>query len=155
MAVRTLAPASKSLRVGLLVAGLAGLATGLVAWYQVNQERRIDEDDMYRRAHALAHQVSPTVRRSLLQPDPAIAAESLAADLGGYRRCLGFAVFLPDRRLFAAGQAASEFVPDLNGPVAAALTRNAEVAEMMRAPDVYLHVLAFPLPNPDGSPRAV
>jgi trehalose 6-phosphate synthase len=155
MHVQSLAPASKSLRIGLLVAGLAGLATGLVAWVQVEQERRIDQDDMARRAHALAHQVSSSVLRNLAQPDPSIAAESLAADLGGYRRLLGFAVFLPGGRLFAAGEGASEFVPELRGPVAEALTRNAEVTANVRAPDAYLHVLAFPLPNPDGSPRAV
>jgi trehalose 6-phosphate synthase len=155
MAVRTLAPASKSLRIGLLVAGLTGLVTALVAWYQVNQERRIDEDDMARRAHALAHQVSGTVLRSLAAPDPAVAAESLAADLGGYRRLLGFAVFLPDRRLFAAGQGASEFVPELRGPVDEALRDRAEVTEIIHAPDGYLHILAMPMPNADGSPRAV
>jgi trehalose 6-phosphate synthase len=131
------------------------LLTGLVAWYQVNQERRIDEDDMYRRAHALAHQVSGTVRRSLSQPDPGVAAASLAADLGGYRRLIGFAVFLPDGRLFAAGQGASEYVPELKGVVADASSRNAEVASMMRVPDANLYVLAFPLPDADGSPRAV
>ena len=155
MDIRTITSASKSLRIGLLVAGLAGLAIGLVAWVQVEQERRIDEDDMSRRAHVLAHQVSGTVLRALSQPDPAVAAESLGVDLGGYRRLIGFAVFLPDRRLFAAGEAASEFVAELRGPVARVLTHNAEVTETVRAPDAYLHILAYPLPNPDGSARAV
>ena len=155
MAVRTLTPASRSLRIALLVAGLAGLATGLVAWVQVEHERRIDEDDMYRRAHALAHQVGGSVRRSLAHSDPAVAAESLSADLGGYRRLIGFAVFLPDRRLYAAGEGASEFAGELDGPVSRALDRNAEVTETIRAPDAYLHILATPLAKPDGSPAAV
>src|SRR5687767_6603460 len=155
MAVRTLAPASKSLRIGLLVAGLAGLATGLVAWYQVEHERRIDEDDMYRRAHALAHQVSGAVLRSLSQSDPAVAAESLAADLGGYRRLLGFAVFRPDGSLFAAGEDAREFVADLKPPVEQAIHGRREVSQTIRAPDVFLHILALPLDARDGSLRAV
>lgn len=40
-----------------------GLTTAVVSWYQVGQERRIDEDDMYRRAHALAHQVERSTDR--------------------------------------------------------------------------------------------
>jgi trehalose 6-phosphate synthase len=155
MAVRTLTPASRSLRIALLVAGLAGLATGVVAWVQVEQERRIDDDDMHRRAHALAHQVSGAVRRSLEQPDPALAAESLSADLGGYRRLIGFAVFLPDRRVYAAGEGAAEFLGELGGPVSRALGRNTEVTETFRAPDAYLHILASPIAKPDGSPAAV
>src|SRR5688572_11388570 len=109
MQARSLGPASKSLRMGLLIAGLVGVASGLVAWYQVEQERRIDEDDMYRRAHALAHQISGAVNKSLSNPD-AVAAESLAAELGGYRRLIGFSVFRADGSLYAAGKGAAEYL---------------------------------------------
>ena len=49
---------------------------------QVDQERRIDDEDMYRRAHTLAHQVSGAVHRSLSQEDAAVAAyhQAIAAD---------------------------------------------------------------------------
>ena len=154
-AVRTLTPASRSLRVGLLVAGLIGLATGLVAWFQVEHERRIDQEDMDRRAHALAHQVSAAVLRSLEQPDPAVAAQSLALDLGGYRRLIGFAVFRPDGKLYAAGEAAAEFAAELRGPVRESLEEHREVSRTVRAPDLYLHLLAVPLPGPEGATRAV
>jgi hypothetical protein len=142
--VRSLGPASKSLRIGLLVAGLVGLATGVVAWVQVEQERRIDLDDMDRRAHALAHPILGTVQKALANPDP-VAAESLSAELGGYRRLIGYAVFRPDGSLFAAGESAAEYAPELKRPVARAAAGGDEVAEMIRAPDGFLHVLAFPL----------
>jgi trehalose 6-phosphate synthase len=152
MKERAAGRASKSLRMGLLIAGLVGLASGVLAWYQVEQERRIDEDDMHRRALALAHQVKGVVLKSLANPDP-VAAESLAAELGGYRRLIGFCVFRPDSTLYAAGKGAAEYLAEVWRPVNEALQAEAEVTRMVRAPDGFVHILAEPLRGSDGSLR--
>ncbi len=48
---------SKSLRTGVLIAGAFGIVTGAMAWFQAQNERRIDTEDVDRRARALAHQL--------------------------------------------------------------------------------------------------
>lgn len=91
--MRSLAQTTKSLHMGLLIAGVVGLATGAIAWYQVQRERRIDLEDVDRRAHILAYQISDEARDALARPD-ADVAKALGAKLEGHRRLIGFAVYL-------------------------------------------------------------
>ena len=59
-----------SLRMGLLIAALAGILVGGLAWIQVHRERLGDLEEMDRRAHAIAHQMANPVRTALQLPDP-------------------------------------------------------------------------------------
>ena len=81
MAMKSLGPASKGVRIGVLVAVVVGLASSLVAWSQYQRERRIDEDDLNRRAHVLAHQRAEPIRKTLTFP-AAEAGLALKTELG-------------------------------------------------------------------------
>ncbi|HJW81050.1 MAG TPA: hypothetical protein VJ396_02305, partial [Acidiferrobacterales bacterium] len=94
---------TRSLRLGLLIAAIIGLVTGLFAWQQVDSERKIDLEDVTRRAHVLAQQLSERTSQALTLPD-APARQALRPRLEGYQRLLGYAVFRADGRLLAAGK---------------------------------------------------
>jgi trehalose 6-phosphate synthase len=152
--MKSLAQATKSLRMGLLIAGVVGLATGAMAWYQVQRERCIDLEDVDRRAHVLAHQVSDSVRDALGRQDRDVA-NALSTRLEGYRRLIGFAVYRPDGRLVASGKAVLEFSDSLKAPVAKALRGEPEVIETIRSHGSYVHIWASRLMEPDGSVKGV
>ena len=82
MSFYPLSPITKPLRMGLLIAGLAGLLTAAMAWVHVARERRIDLEDIDRRAHVLLYQLAPAVREVLAQPDQD-AATALAPQVEG------------------------------------------------------------------------
>jgi trehalose 6-phosphate synthase len=150
MALTKLGGISKGVRIGLLVAGIIGLVTCAMAWLQVQQERRIDEEDLDRRVHMLAHQMSEKARNALQLPD-ADARQALGNELQGYRRLIGFAAYRPDGSLLAAGKGISEFAEDLKEPVNQAIRSGGEVVERIRAPGGAVHLLAFPLRRDNGS----
>jgi trehalose 6-phosphate synthase len=154
MALRTLAGVSKGLRIGLLIAGIVGLATGAMAWLQVEQERRIDEEDMERRSHVLAHQLARDVQEALALPD-AEARVALVDELQGYRRLIGFAVVRSDGRMLAMGKGVTEFIDELQRPVERALRDNTEVSEKVRSHDSFVHVLANPVRDASGTVKGV
>ncbi len=144
----------RGLRLGLLIVGVVGLATGAMAWLQVQRERRIDLDDMGRRAAVLAHQVSDRVRDALARPDPEAAAV-LGPRLEGHRRLLGFAVFRPDGRMVASAQAVAEHAGALEAVVAEALRGGEEVLETARSDGASVHIWADRLEDADGTLRGV
>ena len=83
---------TRSLRLGLLIAAIIGLVTGLFAWHQVDSERKIDLEDVTRRAHVLAQQLSERASYALTQPDAqarqAEAAERARAPSNNFRRAM-------------------------------------------------------------------
>jgi trehalose 6-phosphate synthase len=137
------------MRIGLLIAGVIGLATAAMAWLQVEHERRIDEEDLERRAHALAHQISSVVQEALVLHDPE-AKKALANDLEGYRRLIGFAVFRADGRLLTSGKGVTEFISVVEPSVTQALEGKHDVVTKMRTHDLSTHLLAHPLRESSG-----
>jgi trehalose 6-phosphate synthase len=135
---------SRSLRLGVLTAATIGLAAGLFAWRQVRSERAIDLDDVTRRAHALAQQISAQVVGALAEPDD-VARERLEPRLAGYRRLLGYAVFRADGSLLAAGKAVAEVSERLSSVARAALVSGEQASEVTRWTGLRLHLLADPL----------
>ncbi|MFH0341760.1 MAG: trehalose-6-phosphate synthase [Chromatiales bacterium] len=150
--MKALSQVSKSLRVGILIAGIIGLATGLLAWYQVQHEREIDLEDINRRAHALAHQLSFTVREALAKPDKE-ARRALASRVEAYGRLIGFAIYREDGKPVASAKGASDYTDILDGLVKQALVSNAEITEVVRSHGPPIHVLAAPVT--DGSASGI
>ncbi|MFO0974171.1 MAG: trehalose-6-phosphate synthase [Phycisphaerae bacterium] len=141
-------------RIGLLVAAVVGLATGTMAWFQVERERRIDEEDLDRRAHAIAHQMSWSAQQVLALPDSE-AAKAIEERLGGYRRVLGFAIYRPDGRPVATGAGVSEFSAEIQPCVARALEQKSDASEIIRSRDAVVHVLAYVLNDANNPARGV
>lgn len=130
MPLRSLAQTSKSLRIAVLIAGLCGVAIGLMAWHQVNRERQADLEDLNRRAGVLVHRLSPSVLNALKQPDTNIQA-ALGPRLEGYRHLIGFAIYRLNGRLVASTKTVPEFDQALRGPVTRVLRGEVEVVEML------------------------
>ncbi|HWL95455.1 MAG TPA: trehalose-6-phosphate synthase [Phycisphaerae bacterium] len=137
-------------RIALLIAGVVGLATGVLGWVQVQRERAIDEEDLDRRAHAFAHQMAWFVRNALAQPDADVAS-SLGDRMDGHRRVIGFAVFRPDGRMVASGEGVSEFSEELRPRVLQALETGEQAVEAVRLSDSLIHVLVRCIKDADGS----
>lgn len=137
-------------RIGLLVAGIVGLALGVLAWVQVQRERAIDEEDLDRRAHALAYQMNWIARQALTLPDADVTA-ILGDRLNGHRRVIGSALFRPDGRMIASGEGISEFDTEIKPRVDRALRNNTEVAEAVRLHDSSVHILASCVSDEKGN----
>ncbi len=137
---------SRSLRLGLLIAAIIGLVTGLFAWQQVNSEHKIDLEDVTRRAHVLAQQLSQRAVQALILPD-AQARQILLPRLEGYQRLLGYAVFRADGRLLAAGKTVSEFSDKLGDAARKTLQSGKETTQLLRVAGMRVHVLMLPLPG--------
>jgi trehalose 6-phosphate synthase len=141
---------TRSLRLGLLIAAVIGLVTGLFAWHQLDNERKIDLEDVTRRAHVLAQQLSDRAAHALALPD-AQARQALLPRLEGYQRLLGYAVFRADGRLLAAGKAVTEFSDKLNGATREALQSGKEVTLLLHVTGMRVHVLVQPLPGTESA----
>jgi trehalose 6-phosphate synthase len=140
---------SRGLWLGLLIAGIVGGATLLVACWQMYRERLIDLEDQERRAHLLAHQIEDRVLPAVSQPHTEAVAV-LAPLLEGYRKMLGFAVYLPDGRQLAAGKDVGEWGRELQPAVTQVLAGKAEAVELARGSDLALHILARRLIDDEG-----
>src|SRR5688572_7957812 len=92
----------------LVVSGMIALATFMLAWFHVEEERANGLNDLDRRAHALNHRMLVPVRRAMQGSDADVAA-TLQDRLDGHRRLIGFAVFRSDGRLIASAKALTEF----------------------------------------------
>lgn len=145
---------SRSIRMAAFIAGVIGVFTGVMAWYQVERERKIDLEDVERRAHAIAHQLSFTIPEALARPDAEVS-ELLGARLEGYRRLIGCAVYRPDGRLIASAKAATEFAESLEGPVRTVLGGQPEVIEIVESMGPSVHIFAMRLPDKNGEPLGV
>ena len=137
---------ARSLRLGLLIAAVIGVVTGLLAWRQVQTERAGDLEDVTRRAHALAEQMADRALDSLTLPG-AQARAALAPHLEGSGRLLGYAVFRADGRLVAAGKTVSDFATRLAPAAREAARTHGDVVVLTRAGGMRLHVLAKPFPD--------
>lgn len=137
---------SRSLRLGLLIAAIIGVVTGLFAWQQVQNERANDLEDVTRRAHVLAQQLSNRALYSLSLPD-AEARSALLPRLDGYQRLLGYALFRADGGLVAAGKSVTEFSAKLEHAAGEAARTRTDITELLRASGMSIHVLAQPLPE--------
>jgi trehalose-6-phosphate synthase len=103
-----LVQASRSMRAGIVIAGVVGIIATLFAWRQTHYERAIDTEDIDRRARALAHVLSYTVHDALKGPPGEVAAQ-LGRRLDGYSRLMGCAVFGPEGQVLAAGSQLKEY----------------------------------------------
>jgi len=150
MNLKPIRRASLGLRIGLLIACILSLAFGVMIWFQVGAERRIDHEDLNRRSHVLAHQMSSSTIESLALSD-AEFRKARIQDLNGHSRLLGFAVYRPDGRLVAAGKGVADFGDEMRSPVKHAFQSDREVVEIIQVPDSQIHILAFPLRDTDGT----
>jgi trehalose 6-phosphate synthase len=137
---------TRSLRLGIFIAAIIGITTGLFAWHQVRSERTIDLDDVTRREHVLAQQLSDRVVQALALPDTQ-AREVLRPRLEGYQRLLGYAVFRADGQLLVAGKTVAEFSDKLDNAAREALRSGKEVTQLIRAAGMRINVFAQTLPE--------
>ncbi len=139
----------RSVRFGLVVAFLAALGTGAIVWYQVHEEFRTSVEDLDRRAGVLIHRNTPAARIALALPDDQVRAR-MGDRLDGHSRLLGFALFRPDGRLVAAGQAVADLEPII-APVVARLGQGqSESQEVARSDAGTTHILASAITGDDG-----
>lgn len=141
-------PLARSLRLGMFIAAVLGTVTGLFAWHQVQNERRIDIEDVTGRAYALAQQLSPRVVSAIGMRDDDARA-SLEGRLEGSRRLLGYAVFRADGSLLSGGMALAEFQGEAQLTALAAVSAGRETVRVTRSAGTRVHILAEPLPT-DG-----
>jgi alpha,alpha-trehalose-phosphate synthase [UDP-forming] len=139
---------------GFLIAGVVGLATVGVAWFQWQTEGRIDRDDLDRRARSLAHQIKENVQDALSHPDDQ-AAKLLASQVEGHSRLIGYAVFRPDGHKVAAGKGITEYLDEIQPIAAQALSERPEVIQTIRSYETVVHALAIRLLDDTGGPRGV
>lgn len=152
--VKPLPKFSRSLRVAVLVAGVIGVVTGVMAWFQVERERQIDLEDIDRRAHAIAHQLSFAIGDALELADEDVA-RVLGSRLEGYRRLIGCAVYRPQGQVVASSKAATEFADVLKVPVGAVLEGVDEAVEMSESHGPSVHILAVRLFNEEGNTQGI
>ncbi len=143
-----------SLRMGLLIAALAGILVGALAWIQVHRERLGDLEEMDRRAHAIAHQMANPVRTALQLPDPEAEA-ALGSALEGYRRLTGLALYRPAGRLIASGKEVFDFVGAIQPIVNQAVKSSQDVIRTQYTADAHIHLLASLVRPPQGQPEGV
>ena len=139
----------RSVRFGLVVAFLAALGTGAVVWYQVHEEFRTSVEDLDRRAGVLIHRNTPAARIALALPDDQVGV-AMGDRLDGHSRLLGFALFRPDGRLVAAGQAVADLEPILAPVVARLGPGQPESQEVARNDAGTTHILASAITGEDG-----
>ena len=154
MSFRTIGPSWKGLRIGLVIAGIVGGIAAVFAWFQIQQESRIDQEDLNRRAVVLAHRVSDTVLTALGHSD-AEAKKMLSGELEGYGRLKGFAVYRSNGRLVAASKGLAEFLPELESPITQALRSSTEVTQTTQTFEEFVHVMAVPVLDSEGSLKGV
>ncbi|MBS0197244.1 MAG: trehalose-6-phosphate synthase [Planctomycetes bacterium] len=140
----------RSVRLGMTIALLAALGTGAIVWYQVNEEYRTSVEDLDRRAGVLLHRTTPAARSALELPDDQIA-KAMGERLEGHSRLLGFALFRPDGRYVAGGEAVADLESTIAPIVARIHTGEPEVREVVRSVSGTTHVLASMIAAPDGA----
>ncbi len=140
---------SKSLRFGLVIAVLAGVATGTVFWLQLRSEQRESLDDLDRRAQLLGHRVSATAVKAL-QAAPGEVANIIGDRLNGHSLLLGMVVFRADGSLIASGDGLSELIEPARGTLGQTLSVSQEHSTMLRNRHGSTHVLTQPVRDESG-----
>lgn len=140
---------SKSLRFGLVIATLAGIATGAVFWVQIDGEHERGLDDLTRRAQLLGHRIAPTARQALEREDsrvPAIIGERL----DGHSRLLGMALFRPDGTMIASGEGLADLAGSIQDAVQQGLADKSAYSALHRDGGGSTHVLVQPMTDERG-----
>lgn len=138
-----------STRIALLISGCVGLIAGVLAWIQVQREREIDIDDLDRRAHALAHQVSWTARQALTLNDEQ-DRRAIVERFTGFRRVIGFAVYDANAAYVLGGENLAEYNELLAPIVRRAINKGQEETAAETQHDAAVHILAYPLTDSEG-----
>jgi len=144
--------AARSLRAGLLIAGVVGLLGTAFTWRQTRHERAIDTEDIDRRARALSHVLSYTVHEALLGPADQVATR-MGRRLDGYSRLLGCAVFGPDARVLAAGSQVAPHEPAIAAELHRLSPAEPEFSTTLHADGRPLRIRAERLLRDDGTLR--
>jgi trehalose 6-phosphate synthase len=113
---------TRSLRLACVIAAIIGLASSLLAWWQMRIERRNDLDEITQRASVLVQPVSEAARYALLLPRTR-AEELMRQRLDPHLPVVGYAVFQADGQLAAA---ANREMARLSGLIAPAVRRTAQ-----------------------------
>lgn len=140
---------SHSLRFGLVIATLAGIATGSVFWLQINREHRQGLDDLTRRARLLGHRVAPAARQALEQQDSMVPV-IIGDRLDGHSRLLGMALFRADGTMVASGQGLADLADSIREAVQRGLADRSAYSDLHRDGGVSTHVLVQPLTDDKG-----
>ncbi len=140
---------SKSLALGLLVATLAGVATGAIFWQQVEREREQGTDDLDRRAQLLSHRLVPAAAEAIRIGTPEATA-TLRDRLDGHGRLLGLAIARSDGAIVALGDGLVDLADSLRDPLHQAIAQGTEVSAVRKSHDVTTHVLVEPICAANG-----
>jgi len=140
--IKTFARTSRSLRLGIAVSILAGVATAVVCWTQVARSRDQALDDLHRRAAAWARVHSPAASGALTSPGE---EQRLPLQLDGHSRLLGMTVLDAGGTVVAAGRSVPEIDVSIAAIAQSAIAEGDDVSEMLRTPSGSIHVLAHPL----------
>lgn len=140
---------SKSLRFGVVIATLAGIATGAVFWFQINGEHRQGLDDLTRRAQLLGHRIAPTARQALEREDSRVPT-IIGDRLDGHLRLLGMALYRPDGKMVVSGLGLAELADSVEDAVQRGLAAKSEYSALHRDGGGSTHVLVQPLTDEKG-----
>jgi trehalose-6-phosphate synthase len=144
---------SKSLRFGLLVAGISAIAAAIVSWQLIENQHQQGLDDLARRAQLLGHRVLPSATRALEAEGTSTAATILGDRLDGHGRLFGLAIFRDDGELLAAGEGMGEISPNLAASVRETIVGAKETSGLFRERDGSTHILVEPVVDGSGSVR--
>ncbi len=147
--MKRLAKVSHSFLLGLLMVCSIGVAGALLAHFRVADERNIDFEDIDRRAHALAYQLSFTANE-ILEDGAGINDARLAQRLDGYGRLIGSALYRADGHLLGSGAAVGRYLSILEGFIARVIGTRTELAETVHLSGMPVRILALPLLTAEG-----
>lgn len=152
--MKSLLRTTRSLRVAILIAGVAGLVTGFMVWQLIERERQSGMEDLTRRSSLLAHRLAPSAAEAMGLRESEMAA-TLGPRLEGHRRLIGLAMYGDKGQLVAAGRGVADFSDALNPVVAKALASGTEVVELISSDEFALHILVKPVQSPGMGRRGV
>lgn len=145
---------ARSVRLGLFIAAIIGIATVMFARNQIENERQIDLEDITRRAYVLGLQLESVIERAIALPEVQ-ARQMLRPRLEGHSRLLGYAVYRPDGQLVAAGRAVAEFTDKLEPLATSSALNPTERTTVIRAAGIPVHIMAITLPPGAPNPNAI
>jgi alpha,alpha-trehalose-phosphate synthase [UDP-forming] len=152
MPLKRFSHVSKALQMALPIAGAAGLLISAMVGFQIEHERRVDMEDVDRRAALLSQRLSePAV--AALELEDAEAKALLGPRVEGYHHLIGLAVYRPDGRPVAQARSIALLQEALSGPVTRVLTEQRQASEVTHVRGARLHMVISPLKGPDQTLR--
>ena len=139
----------KSFQFGLLIATLAGLATGAVFWFQINGQHRQGLDDLRRRAQLLGHRLTPTARQALESEDSSVS-NLLGDRLEGHLRLRGIVLYRPDGSAVASGTGLADLAKSVQDDVKRSIDTKIDYSDIHLDPSGSTHVLIQPFYDENG-----